>query len=259
MVKLAGRDSELNSPEPDIDAGAPSGDSVSVVGYKSGDKSAPPIVWDETYEYNSKDSNLADFAKKAKWLGILKAAQLGKPDMDDATAMYAHYWDNNGEPVEFDYEEAYREDEGVKKSVDDEIRNTQRGVEEMIQQGQTEFSFTSTEARGNSEYPTTENWQKAIGGYQQWSSGDVVVDGDTVTMTVTVHAVDRYDFNPGQHDIASGAPDDDNGRFTEIGWAKPFDSSGEITRTVSWKIGDPDSLTISDEGSPEENRGGEDR
>ncbi|MGH3980052.1 MAG: hypothetical protein ACRDRZ_13805 [Pseudonocardiaceae bacterium] len=87
-------------------------------------------------------------------------------------------------------------------------------------------------------YPQTENWQKAIGGYQVWSHGDVRVDGDTVTMEITVRGEDRYNFNGGQNDIATGAPDDENGRFTEIGWAKPFDTHGSLTRTVTWQLGD---------------------
>lgn len=63
---------------------------------------------------------------------------------------------------------------------------------------------------------------------------------------------DRYNFNRGQSDIASAAPDDENGRFTEIGWAKPFDSTGSVTRTVTWTLGDPGSVSVSD--APAEGR-----
>lgn len=63
--------------------------------------------------------------------------------------------------------------------------------------------------------------------------------GDTITMTVTVHAEDHYNFNPGQSDIASQTPDSENGRFTTVGLAKPFDSHGTYTRTVTWKVGQP--------------------
>lgn len=45
---------------------------------------------------------------------------------------------------------------------------------------------------------------------------------------VSLTGEDRYNFNPHQHDVATGAPDNDNGRFTEIGWAKPFDTHGSL-------------------------------
>lgn len=104
------------------------------------------------------------------------------------------------------------------------------------------------DASASSAYPVTENWQKTIGGYQQWSSADVKVDGDQVTTEIVVHAEDHYNVNRGQADIASGAPDDANGRFTELGWAKPFDSSGSVRRTVTWTLGAPESALVS--GAP---------
>jgi hypothetical protein len=108
----------------------------------------------------------------------------------------------------------------------------------MVRAGNTHFSLTGG-AHPATAYPQTENWQKTIGGYQQWSSADVTVENGRVTMKVTVHAEDYYNFNPDQKDIASGAGDNENGRFTEIGWAKPFPSSGDVTRTVTWPVGSP--------------------
>ncbi|GAA3669407.1 hypothetical protein GCM10022267_65140 [Lentzea roselyniae] len=34
--------------------------------------------------------------------------------MPDGTEMYEHYWKNTGEPKEFDYEKAYRDDSGTR-------------------------------------------------------------------------------------------------------------------------------------------------
>ena len=36
-------------------------------------------------------------------------------------------------------------------------------------------------------------------------------------MTITVNSLDRYNFNAGQADIASGTPDDINGRVESLG------------------------------------------
>lgn len=65
-----------------------------------------------------------------------------------------------------------------------------------------------------------------------------VKDGQ-VTMKITVTAEDHYNFNKGASDIASDAPDDVNGRFQAVGWAKGFDSSGSVTREITWELGSP--------------------
>jgi hypothetical protein len=48
---------------------------------------------------------------------------------------------------------------------------------------------------------------------------------------------DFYNFNKGQVDIATGLPDDPNGRFEVLGWAKSFFSRATVLRTVTWKRG----------------------
>jgi hypothetical protein len=205
--------------------------------YRIGDPDRPEIRFDEDFAYGSKDSNWRDHLDKATWLAKLRGAQL-LGTMPDATQMYEHYWKNSGEPKEFDYEKAYREDSGIRAGVDSEVTRAARAAEELIRAGNTDFPMTG-QASTAEPYPKTENWQKAVGGYQVWSHGNVRVEGNKVTMEITVEAEDRYNFNRGQSDIATGAGDDDNGRFTEIGWAKPFDTHGTITRTVTWELGSP--------------------
>ncbi|MDH6196407.1 uncharacterized protein YukE [Mycobacterium frederiksbergense] len=221
-----------------------------------GPPTKPDIPWDEDFEYDSAEPGLQDYLTRAEWEAKLVGGRLLRSDLDDATEMYRHYWDNNGKPIEFDYEEAYREDPGIRANVDDQISRAQRGAEELIRAGNTSFSMTG-DPLPTTNYPTTENWQKAVGGYQQWSSADVKVEGNRVTMTVTVHAEDHYNFNRGQSDIGTGASDNENGRFTELGWARPFDSHGEVTRTVSWELG---SAPTADQGNqPQFNPRREDR
>lgn len=227
-----------------------------------GPPTKPHIEWDEDFIYGSKDSTVGDWFSWQEWQMKLKAAQLGKPSWDDATRMYDHYLDNTGTAVEFDYEEAYKEDGGVRSAVDNEIARAQQGAEELIGAGHTDFSMTGDATQtSEADYPETENWQKAIGGHQQWSSADVSVEGNTVTMTVTVHGEDHYNFNRDQNDIGSGTPDEENGRFTEIGWAKPFDSHGTVTRTLTWELGEAgDTTDVEDTGDDERNTDGrEDR
>ncbi|OBK90474.1 hypothetical protein [Mycolicibacter sinensis] len=244
---------------------APSDDSADP-GAKPGEPGGPEFVigpptkpvfeHDEDFEYGSAKPTWRDYISRAEWEAKLAGGRLLRPDLDDATQMYKHYWDNDGKPIKFDYEEAFREDPTIRTNVEDQISRAQRGAEDLIRAGNTSFSMTG-DASPAAAYPTTENWQKAIGGYQQWSSADVQVDGNKATMTVTVHAEDHYNFNRGQADIATGAADNVNGRFTELGWGKPFDSHGEVTRTVTWDLGNAPATQSGN--APAFNPGREDR
>lgn len=228
--------------------------------YKIGPPETPHIERHDDFEYNSADATANDHVAKAKWMAKLRGAQLLRPDLVDATDFYAHYWSNTGEPREWDYEKAYAEDIGIQGGVDAETARAQAAAEELIAAGHTGFAMTGQASTVAGEhYPVTENWQKAVGGYQVWSSADVRVEGNTVTMEITVHGEDRYNFNRGQADIATGAPDDENGRFTEIGWAQPFDTHGEITRTVTWELGDLEGAEVSQSPEPDSGRRSEGR
>ncbi|ADG97212.1 hypothetical protein Srot_0732 [Segniliparus rotundus DSM 44985] len=209
---------------------------------------------DDSYEYGSKESNLADEASWAKWGAMNEGAKLLRPDLDDATRMYSHFRENSGTPMKFDYETAYKEDSSIRANVNEKIAEAQRAAESLVRNGNTSFSMTGgVNAEGH--YPATEDWKKTIGAYYQWASADVRVDGNQVTMEVTVHAEDRYNFNKGgAADMDSGTPDSVNGRFEEIGWAKPFDTSGELTRTVTWTLGEAPNATVSSGSEPERSR-----
>jgi len=211
--------------------------------YTIGDRTQPDYEWDEGFIYNSQSAGPGDFASAAKWKAQAAGARVVRWDLKDGLDAYDHYWSNTGDPWVFNYQSAYDSDASVRTNVDNEIARAQLAAEELAVFGGSSFSFTG-KASSSEAYPVTENWQKAIGGYQQWSSGDVTVKGNQITMTVTVTADDHYNFNPGQADIASGSSDDENGRFTEIGWAKPFDSSGSVTRTITWTTGNPGGATI---------------
>lgn len=233
--------------------------------YVLGEATKPQYNFTDDFEYGSKQPTEQDYRDSTKWQAMLKGAEVLKPELDDATDMYSHYWDNTGTPKEFDYTEAYREDQGVKMSVDSEVARAAAAADQMVRDGHTNFSITGdTRTVGSNDpalpYPKTEDWQKTIGAYQQWSHGNVRVEGNRVFMDVTVEAQDRYNFNKGAADIATGQPDNANGRFAELGWAKPFDTHGSITKTISWELGQPpQSGTMTDVSIPQRDPGGEDR
>jgi hypothetical protein len=84
-----------------------------------------------------------------------------------------------------------------------------------------------------------QNWQKAIGGHSIWISANIFVrvTGSrlpTFTLHMTIHAEDRYNFNPGQKDIATKIPDEENGIFEITGLAKQYTQYGEYYHMESW-------------------------
>lgn len=235
----AGRDDAGRASRDNHGGTPPGGTPQPVTGYQEGPPQRPEIEWDEDFEYDSREPTWDDWKARAEWEAKRRGARALRPDLDDGLDMYDHYWEGNGEPVTFDYEEAAREDPAIAQNINDETARTIAAVDEMAQgRGDGSFQITGP-ASGTDHYPETENWQKAVGGYQQWSSANVTVKDGMVTMEITVHAEDYYNFNKEQGDIASGTPDEENGRFTEVGWARPFESSGTVTRTVTWPVGSP--------------------
>ena len=57
----------------------------------------------------------------------------------------------------------------------------------------------------------------------------------------TVNFEDRYNFNPGQNDIATGVPDSERGVLEETGLAQQFDQVGQARLNTTWTIGKPES------------------
>ncbi|MEV8517140.1 hypothetical protein [Dactylosporangium sp. NPDC051484] len=154
-----------------------------------------------------------------------------------SAAFYDHYLHDNGEDVDYDLSKAYAEDESIRDDIDAETYRAQRAAEELFQTSGTS-AFEMTGDNHNIGYnPATASWQKALGSYDLWGSAKVTVDNGVATMTFTAHAEDRYNFNRGASDIATGTPDDVNGRFAALGWAHGFNTHGTTTRTVTWTVG----------------------
>lgn len=116
-----------------------------------------------------------------------------------------------------------------------------------------QFSMTGDQISCGSNklfpYPETENWQKAIGGHVIWLSGDVKVfekNGETwFFLNMTLHAEDRYNFNPGQKDIITSIPDSDNGIFEITGLGKQYTQTAELRRIIKWRYGTLDTGSTS--------------
>ena len=186
-------------------------------------------------------------------------------DLSDALAAYNHFLHGEGQDRTFDYERYIANDSSGPTTLQSVIADAQLGAEELVRsrfRSETEdfdFEMTSTAISAGSTsgfpYPDTENWQKAIGGHVLWVSADVFVRQNLgpaqFEMDMTIHIEDRYNFNPGQADISSGAPDDWNGRLSCSGLAHQYTNYSTIMRSVFWTkgaAGNPASTQV--EGDP---------
>ena len=196
------------------------------------------ILWDNDFPHGSKagQDTFEDRVNWLKWQVMLDGGRAIK-NIPDAADFYAHFRDNTGTPKTFDYERAYDEDAGVRNRVNARVNDSLQAANEAATAGMTETTLYSP-ATSEGPYPVTENWRKTIGGHTNYTTTNVEVSGDTVTATVTVYARDKWNFDRYKQDKHSGTPDEVNGRFEELGWAKSFDTSGSITKTYTWKVGE---------------------
>ncbi|NTX07444.1 hypothetical protein HUA74_05790 [Myxococcus sp. CA051A] len=244
--------------------------------YQVGPATRPPIHHDNGFLQNpadpkdtkpiaTKDPSFSDYAAKAKWELKLEAAKTFRPDLRDGTAAYDHFLHGNGKDRTFNYERFVTQDESGKQVLKSATQDTQKAAEAqyaaMVAKDPSlagkpvTFQLTGGPIGvggndGKFPYPQSENWQKAIGGHSIWNSATVTVtppakpgDKPSFSMDMTVHAEDRYNFNPNQKDIATGIPDSDNGRFEQTGLAHQYTQTGTVQRKVTWGQGDIENAT----------------
>ncbi|MGN0845714.1 MAG: RHS repeat-associated core domain-containing protein, partial [Kiritimatiellia bacterium] len=204
--------------------------------YKLGWHGEPLIAFDNDFPYDpNAKATFGDYCNWVKWKTKLNGARL-IGHLEDGTLLYQHYLEGTGTPMTVDYVKAYREDSGIATSVKNAVIEAQREAERLAKNGICEFKMSS-DAGNADKYPTTENWQKAIGGHSLWGEAQVYNCKNKFSMKITIHAIDRYNFNKGAFDIATGASDNENGRFEVLGWAKSFTTRGSIPLIVDWERG----------------------
>jgi hypothetical protein len=224
--------------------------------YKIGPAARPHIVFDAGFSnFPKRAPELADYVALFKWKSMLEGAETLRPDLSDAVAAYRHYLEGEGTPRQFSYDRYVTNDESGRTTLRNAILDAQDAAIRLWQDKRpAKFSFTGpaipcgtfdskfSNVRTNFPYPATENWQKAIGAHVIWLSGDVTVrtfPGTTLPpefrMNLVLHAEDQYNFNPGAADIATGIPDNDNGVFVIVGFAKGYFQSSVLRRSFFWK------------------------
>ncbi|NLB69874.1 MAG: RHS repeat-associated core domain-containing protein [Lentisphaerae bacterium] len=214
------------------------------------------ILIEPTVEFDS-DHNLpfpdTPTAEDYKWWDVLgKMITIAEKFMPDAVRAYRHYRSGAGTDLTVDYEKAYRTDRGIRADIDDAIYEAASEAERLfadVKKGDSSGWRMSSNAELSGQ-PTTQNWQKTLGVHHIWGSAEMQLCNEKFKMWLTLHALDRYNFNEGDKDLATGLPDNVNRRFSQLSWAKGFVTRGTINRIVSWERGRPYKLTIKDkEGS----------
>ena len=196
----------------------------------------PTATFDEDFVFNpSLTPSAWDYAKYVSWKYAAEGVK-ESGELEDAIILYLHYLDASGTEMTIDFEKAYREDKAVRKNVDIAISTAQRQAEILSKKSYERFFMTSG-LKNVDSYPVTENWQKALGGFQLWGEAEVERCGERFSMNLVLHEIDRYNFDKKKKDIVTGIPDYVNGRFAELGWAHSFITKGEISVSVSWEKG----------------------
>ena len=202
---------------------------VSDTGYKIGAPEEPEFTYDDDYQYDS--TVKSDFGDDIcwAWWGFLNWGAGTFGGLEDASKAYSHFRDGNGEDLIIDYGRAVDEDSNIRNAVNNEMLRAATAALDLHQQsGLDSFEMTGQPLSVSGKYyPKTENWQKTLGSHNIWGSASVSFKGDKATIYLTIHAVDRYNFNSGMKDIKSGTPDSVNGRFEVLGWGQEFTTRGE--------------------------------
>jgi len=197
-----------------------------------------------------------DYRSYAWWTTKLDGATVVRPGLQNATDAYAHFLDATGTDFNVDYEGFLSNDDAGKTVLKSAIEDTRssaiaihdgKGKTPPTSKTDESFSITSDAVPVGGRdprypYPKTENWQKAIGAHYIWMDAAVKVSSDPALkkrefeIKMTIHMEDMYNFNPGAHDIATGTPDSENGRFEVTGLAKEFLSKATVTRTITFSV-----------------------
>ena len=228
--------------------------------YTLGPPRRPDSKWDDVTDSLAKHSaTWSDDALFAEWRIKLEAAEaiqhtpLPHSDLPDALAAYRHYLFGKGADFTFSYERYVANDVSGRTTLNNALLDIEQGAELLyaanLKGKAGSFKITGTAipcgrtGAVKFPYPLTENWQKTIGYHIIWLSGDVSAElkgnQPSFTMTVTLHGEDKYNFNPGSVDIATGTPDDPNAELEAAGLAHSYMDYATLQRTVRWtKVGD---------------------
>ncbi len=178
---------------------------------------------------------LKDKMSLLMWNAILIGAKISRPDLEDASEAYEHFLSGKGKTQTVRYGNFLREDAAGRKIRQSLLEDAKRCIVE-IYDGKESFHLRSNPIPvgrdGRYPGPATENWQKTIGAHVIWFEADAHaknIDGLLqFSADLTIHMEDRYNFNPGEEDRASGISDAYNCRFEVTDLAQEYMNTATV-------------------------------
>jgi len=224
--------------------------------YKIGLPTRPQINHDNGHlaKFKKREPTIADRLQLAKWIGMMEGSDLFcKPltskyfldchgeNLSDANAAYRHFLFGKGADRTIPYDRYLKEDESG-RSLLSRLETDFRLHITAIGKNRTKFSVTSSEYTIDigqfGPYPNTTNWQKTIGAHSVWISADIAISSIegkiTYDAAITLHMEDRYNFNPGESEVATGIPDSANGLFEITGLGQQYNHFGTSLHNFRW-------------------------
>jgi len=249
---------------------------MTIATYTLGPCKRPTIRHDNGFldSFAKRGPTVAEHLQYQWWVGKLEVAEAAQNvpfmphnDISDALAAYRHFLQGTGADRWFSYERYVANDSSGRATLDNAVADAQGGAWNLYRGSckddkGTEFEMISSALAANSgstafPYPSTENWQKAIGAHNFWICAKVQASGPCASprfeMLMTLHVEDMYNFNPGAADIATGIPDAANGIFEVTGLAKQYLNVSQISRTVKW-TGKPSDVKLVTPSNPRRER-----
>jgi LysM repeat protein len=198
---------------------------------------ATDLTFDEDFTLDP--NAVATTFDRASWSAWGAGATVARAQgQDNAAVAYEHYRENTGTVLPFSYEEFIREDAAGATTIANLDHVLLANLPRVLPYAGTRNFYTNVLVTGSPSFPgaQTTNWQRTIGQYNFWITGTITakdVSGNlSYTINYTLHAVDRYNFNRNNEDIASGVDDNANGRFATLGWARSFLSTSLFRKTL---------------------------
>ncbi len=161
---------------------------------------------------------------------------------DDATKHMVHYLSNSGQPYRIDLEGMVDEVPRARNRFRSEVAQAQ-AFAQTLDPGN--YPIRSRGSQGSYNYKEENwNWFFAIGGYQSWGRGDLVVRQDAGSrrydLDFEYKFYDRYNWDKGKSVTILGITVTDAfmAEFHRQGMAQHFDCVGSIRRKLSWRSGE---------------------
>jgi hypothetical protein len=247
--------------------------------YQMGAPQRPRLDHDPGFADCSRAATYADKMILRGWRLALEGAEAaqGVPlvphnQLPDALAAYRHFLNGAGKPRKFSYDRYVSNDRSGRVTLENAVADLREGIEEIAANNPylSGVQVTGTGIRCESNgpwshlfpYPHTENWQKAIGAHWIWLSAVVAVNRGSprsFVATMTLHAEDLYNFNPGDEDLATGLPDALNGSLEESCLGREYMNVSTLIRLLRWTETAVQNSSVNPDGAsrqrnPQDNR-----